>query len=203
MLKWPNLFVMYYWVSSPHAVKPCFIKNRLTDQQQSHIWSVYFGDTHHHPIRWKETELGSTDPLLKFDIGQSLILVFPEGNHKFLEVHAPFQKKISQSQFSFHPLRTVMGTTKIYGSKMWVLLISFNLYLMSSTTCMRTFIRDILIVYSRYLWLQNDYNNHADNPRSLLIKLCSNFKYYYNNLDVVIHVTLVFQLGLKPTWLGS
>ena len=46
-----------------------------------------------------------------------------------------FQKRISQSQFSFHPLRTVMGITEIYGSKTWVLLNSFNLFLMNYFDC--------------------------------------------------------------------
>ena len=44
-----------------------------------------------------------------------------------------FQKWISQSQFSYHPLRTEKGFSEIFGSKTWVLLISFNIFLMSTT----------------------------------------------------------------------
>ena len=55
---------------------------------------------------------------------------FPSGNTEIKDVtYVRFQKRISQSQFSFHPLRTVMDITEIFGSKLWVLFNSFNLFL--------------------------------------------------------------------------
>ena len=38
-----------------------------------------------------------------------------------------FQEWISQSQLSYHPLRTEKGFSKIFGHKTWVLLINFKL----------------------------------------------------------------------------
>ena len=60
--------------------------------------------------------------------------MIPSGNTEIKDVNCVwFQKRIRQLQFSFHLLRTVMGITKIYGSKMLVLLNSVNLLLMYST----------------------------------------------------------------------
>ena len=47
----------------------------------------------------------------------------------FSVFNTEFQKWISQSQFSYHPLRTEKGFSKTFSLKMWVLLISFKLSL--------------------------------------------------------------------------
>ena len=76
-----------------------------------------------------------TNPTLNRDGGAWTYksLWFPSGDTKIKDVTCiRFQKRISQSQFSLLPLRTVKGITQICGSKMWVLLISFNLFFMSS-----------------------------------------------------------------------
>ena len=56
---------------------------------------------------------------------------------RVLSYETAFQKCISQSEFSYHPLRAEKSFSEIFGSKSWELLDSFNLFLMSFTNTYR------------------------------------------------------------------
>ena len=73
-----------------------------------------------------------TSPALNKDGGTWTFkdIWFTSRKTKFKDTaNSEFRKWISQSQFSYHPLRTEKGFSETFGSKTWVLLNSFKYFL--------------------------------------------------------------------------
>ena len=85
------------------------------------ICSTYF---HKEPIFTRK----EMSPTLNRNRGvnfQRYMIQFFKHNNQGASI-GEFQKRISQLQFSYHPLRTEKGFSKIFGSNTWVLLNSFE-----------------------------------------------------------------------------